>query len=604
MGNDYQPHLIAPLKNGLELGMEPWLTLPGAFRKLRNAYVRRGVLQKRQGYTLWNRIIHAVADEAIGALGSTTYTGTLANIPIRAGDLTFTDETLEIVDDGDGTMSGDGSGTIDYTTGVYSVTFSGTTTDAVTADYDYYPGLPVTSIDKFQTTTGALYFLACDTRRVNLFDTGTQKFEDLTGDDEFTGGAGNCFWTEIIGDVFYLTNNVDRPFYYDGTTFAELLMDTDGDTNNDVTTALLMVAYKSRLVAFCVTEGGDLFPQRARWSSPVSAGVAADFSNDEYADAPTSDWIVSAEFIGEDLIVFFAFSVWKLRYTGDADAPFRWEQVTKSDGSGAGSFATMSTWSLDDYLYTVGSTSIIRTDGLTVMQESYEKVPDIVIDFDRTLITRCYSIVIEEKDLVLLLYPTIGATAIDKVLAYNYVEKGWSDFDLAFNCFGYYQAEEDLAWNDVEETWDELERSWDDRTSQAGYPTTLAGDEDGNIWQILSGGDDNGADIELEIESAQWNPYSGSGKKARFGYLDVLVERDADISFQVDFYCDHNPTPYLSEVVTCDSDNNVEDNVWKRIYVGETGNFHKIKISHTASAQTLKIHALMPWFRPVGRLNG
>jgi hypothetical protein len=602
--SDYQPHLIAPLKNGLELGMEPWLTPSGAFRKLRNAYVRRGVLQKRQGYALWNRLVHAVEEEAIGSSGSTTYTGTIDNTPLRPGDLSFTDGTLEIVDDGDGTLSGDGDGTINYTTGAYSVTFSGTTTGAVTADYDYYPGLPVTSIDKFQTTDGALYFLACDTERINLFNTGTQKFEDLTGADEFTGGAGNCFWTEIIGDVFYLTNNVDRPFYYNGTTFAELLMDTDGDADNDVTTALLLIAYKSRLVALCVTEGGNLFPQRARWSSPVSAGVVADFSNDEHADAPTSDWIVSAEFVGEDLIVFFAFSVWKLRYTGDADAPFRWEQVTKSDGSGAGSFATLSTWSLDDYLYTVGSTSIIRTDGLTVMQESYEKVPDIVIDFDRTLITRCYSIVIEEKDLVLLLYPTIGATVLDKVLAYNYVEKSWSDFDLSFNCFGYYQAEDDPAWDDVEETWDELERSWDDRTSQAGYPTTVAGDESGNIWQLFSGGDDNGSDIELEIESAQWNPYSSSGKKARLGYLDILVERDADISFTVDFYCDHNPTAYLSEEVTCDSDNNVEDNVWKRIYVGETGNFHKIRISHTASAQTLKIHALMPWFKPAGRLNG
>lgn len=601
--SSYEPYLIAPLKEALDLGMEPWLTPSGAFRTLLNAYVRRGVLQKRQGKTLWGRVVHAVASEAIGASGSTTYTGTLANVPIRPGDLEFTDETLVIADDGDGTLSGDGTGTIDYTTGVYSITFSGATSDAVTADYDFYPGLPIVSIDKFQTNAGTLYFLISDTKRINLYDAITGKLEDLTGTDEFTGNVDNYFWTEIHKDVFYMTNNTDAVMSFDGSTLADLLIDTDGDADTDVTACLLILAHKERIILLNTTEGGSTFAQRARWCSPVSAGVAPDFSNDEYADAPTGDWITSAGFIGEDLVVWFEHSIWKLKYTADSTAPFRWELITAADGPGPGCFAPFSMWSNDESLIAVGPTNIITTDGFTARQLN-AKVPDIVIDMDRDKMTRAYSISVEEKGLTLLAYPTVGAAGSDEVLAINYEETSWSKFDWAMNCFGYYVAEDDPTWDEVELTWDEWERSWDERTSQAGFPITLGGDESGNIWQLFDSGADDGAAIELVIESGQWNPFSKEGQMAKLGYLDFLVDRDAGVSFLVEFFVDDDPTAYYSETVVCDSENNVEEKVWKRVFPGgEVGSFHKVKISHTAASQTLKLHALMPWFRRSGRLH-
>jgi len=85
-----------------------------------------------------------VTAEAIGALGSITYTGTLA---FKAGGtrrtcfaITFAEAGGEsFTDNFDGTLTGDagGTGTINYATGVYSVTFNAITTGAVTSTYQW-----------------------------------------------------------------------------------------------------------------------------------------------------------------------------------------------------------------------------------------------------------------------------------------------------------------------------------------------------------------------------------------------------------------------------------------------------------------------------------
>lgn len=81
-----------------------------------------------------------VTAEAIGSSGSTVYTGTLAGIAAKRTIFLLVvyeagGETL--IDNGDGTLTGNqgSTGTINYATGVYTITFNHTTTGAVTADY-------------------------------------------------------------------------------------------------------------------------------------------------------------------------------------------------------------------------------------------------------------------------------------------------------------------------------------------------------------------------------------------------------------------------------------------------------------------------------------
>lgn len=96
----------------------------------------------RQNSTVYT----AVTSEAIGVLGSTNYTGTLAfkgstkrncfalsfSATVVAGTETFTDNYNGVL-----TSNFGGTGTINYATGVYDITFSDTTTGAVTANYQW-----------------------------------------------------------------------------------------------------------------------------------------------------------------------------------------------------------------------------------------------------------------------------------------------------------------------------------------------------------------------------------------------------------------------------------------------------------------------------------
>lgn len=82
-----------------------------------------------------------IADEAIGSAGSLNYTGTLAFKAIDSRytcfEVTFTDGTETFIDNLDGTLTGSegGTGTINYVTGDYDITFANATTGAVTATY-------------------------------------------------------------------------------------------------------------------------------------------------------------------------------------------------------------------------------------------------------------------------------------------------------------------------------------------------------------------------------------------------------------------------------------------------------------------------------------
>jgi len=732
----YQPHLIGNYRTGLDEGLSPWLLPQDAWAVMTNCYLRRGVLCKRGGRTAFDRFVHAVADEAIGALGSTHYTGTLAEYPVRAGDLEFTDGTLVITDDGDGTLSGDGSGTINYTTGAYDITFSGATSDAVTASYDFYPGNPIVGIESYwNTSTSETDLIVFDTKRCGKYDATTEKLEDVCAEDVWTGALANLFWGCNARGYLYVTNNVDRIKRWSGSTLQTPLMDlvlnTDGlvsasilsvgstaekiastafqyhisgliyskaavaagtvfsaadtinnaagaglfwgiwavqinaagtistkspssdqtyaneaaaiaalpaaDTGNvrigyvtvqskdttkwtaqtddltpasdcqdsnfyssagssltPINTARMIFFYKERVILLRTTESGTLYPQRARWPKTTDHN---DWTNDGYVDAPTQDWIMAADFISEDLVVWFQNSTWRLKYTEDAALPFRWEQIDPSQGC----YAPFSGFVYQDVMAVVGATNINETDNLKVYQID-DRIPDAVIGIDQMQFDKIYSIQIQELQQILISYPEVDEADNNKSLLFNYADKCWSRYDFGFNVYGYYKrGETGLTLDEIEKTFDEIEYAFDDNTRQAGYPITLGGDSSGYIWQINEGSSDNGAAIAFEAFSGRWNPWLKEGKKARFGWMEFLVDRDPNISMTVDFWThiDGQEVAAVSKTISFGEATDTADQVWIRADNGSIGDFHRVKLSHSAANQTIRIHAFKIYMKPV-----
>ena len=135
------------------------LANPGSIKDLGDANgVYRGFVDAQNGRLhLWNRLNNknylygswidlqdstvytSVTAEAVGSAPTQTFAGTLTAV---TGDRTcfnvvFTDGTQRMTDNKNGAFIGDGTGTINYATGAYSITFTAATTGSTTVNYSW-----------------------------------------------------------------------------------------------------------------------------------------------------------------------------------------------------------------------------------------------------------------------------------------------------------------------------------------------------------------------------------------------------------------------------------------------------------------------------------
>ncbi len=496
-----------------------------------------------------------------------------------------------------------GGGTPDTLTGADSGATA--TVIAITIDTGTFAGLDA---------SGTIHLSDIDT---GSDQTGTFQNEDIldgpagtivghvwgdSGDEEFTGDNTDFFWVENWKEVSYITNNFDVIQKYDGTNLTELFIDltTEGGAENDITRCLLIFAMKSRVILFDIDDSGITHRQRGRWSEINDPDT---WKSASWIDAPTEEWIIAADFIGDDLIVFFERSIWKFSYTGDPDFPFRWDRLDAVEGCNA----TMSLIGFSDEIFGVGSTNLIGTDG----REAYsidDKIPDFVKSWTTESTPYSYGLVLDEERQAWISYTSANASAnadgnkyADSALILNYEDNSFATYELPIHSLGYSALESDLTWNDVTDAWEDIDFAWNERTIQGGYPTTLMGSQDGFVYKLNETGADNGSDIEFNATMGRWNPYSF--EQARLGWVDFLVDKDSGASFDVEFYLNSEATPYQTSSISCTETGTSRAKVWKRAECGAVGDFHRINITNDASNNRPRIHAVIPYFKRAGRLN-
>ena len=203
---DYQGFLIANWSTGLDTRLQPWLIPDEAQEELLDGYTYRGTMSKRDGYNYFaiggrggapeceSRLVNRIDNEIVN-LGDGTagpYTQTLLNTQIRRGTVTITAGAQSATDDGLGaftTVPAGGSGTIDYLTGDIEITFQNAVPGgtAITVTYDYHPGLPVMGVMNFTTSTNVLQLIVADTRRLNIYNSVTNRLDYLGRTISITG---------------------------------------------------------------------------------------------------------------------------------------------------------------------------------------------------------------------------------------------------------------------------------------------------------------------------------------------------------------------------------------------------------------------------------
>ncbi|MDE2106821.1 MAG: hypothetical protein KGL39_56925, partial [Patescibacteria group bacterium] len=539
-----------------------------------------------------------------------TFTGTLSGHPFIPGTLVWTEYTSTgaaagrvIVDNGVGGFTGTGvtGGSINYVTGAYTITFA---------------VAPVLN---------------------NYFDSTTGIYGDL-----FTGSISNFFSLTNYQYKAFFTNSVDPIFYYDGISVHYLNTDltvkvttasAGVPTNYDITRCLHVFTNRERLLLISPTVQGIPAVSTIFWST---AGAPLNFTNDEQLQAPTSEPIRAIGYINSDLIVRFSNSERVFRYTGDAFSPFRFDSTNNIWACDA----PYSSINYDSWFSSVGRPAIVGSDGVNV-----KRVDEIIPDFtdpyrlneqtpvpfmNQTSIQQCYGERFDDIKEGWLCYNSspvdeAAITASDHVLAFNYLDSTYAIYDFPFSCLGYGRIVNVPTWSTIFTPWEAMLTPWDSYQLTSNALIDLAGDQFNKVYQLNIGSTygDNTTPVLMDVITKNFNPFIEEGQLARFGYLDIFVSANQTSTLRVQFYLNDqlyidsggNPAGFYQETKLTftpkDAMSPTTDQVkvWKRIYVGAVGKEHTIRFYQNNAdftSQTLEqpiyIHAIVPYFKPAGRI--
>lgn len=515
---NYQSFLIANYATGYDRELQPWLLPNDAFVELLDGYVYRGVTRKRDGYSgfangltssyVESRMVHKVASvaPATGAIDGVnkTYTWTLTT-PVARGSVSIAgnNPVQTLVDNSSGTFTGDGTGTINYTTGAVSITFTAAPAIASTVllTYSYHPGLPVMGIMSFYPANNVRQMIVADTDFVNKYNPTTDRLEDISPAGAYNGTKTD-FWSWVnYADAsstprLLFSNGVtgDVIQQWDGTTVTNYAPTFAGGTLN----ARQLFNVRDRLVLFQTIEGGTLFPRRIRISG---TGANCDvFDNTApgagFIDIPDNTWFFGAAFNRDDILFFTEAATWMMKFTGNDVTPFVLEKIDGSRGSAAA-------FSVISYLNRTVAASprgLIISDGYQV-ERMDNNIPDFSFnDIDNNNFLECFSGFIDEDRDVYLIYPSQGVIkpplvptgSSDRILVINFEEDNFAIYKIPLSCMGNFQVSTAVLWSDLTAAngfpnWDALATvygNWNSFPFTKGVPLAIGGGHKGEIWKL------------------------------------------------------------------------------------------------------------------------
>lgn len=518
---------IAPYdsNSGQQDNIRSWLIPDEAFEELTNAYVFRGRVRKRFG-TQWLGNTQSLTRLRV-KIGTTNGAGTINTfVPLLGGVPIVTPAIGQMFSINDQIFTVDVLGnpavllisgtavlaTFDTTTGQLIINGA-----AAAADVFYYPALPVMGLLTYETgDINSEITVAFDTRFSYQYANGWLRLngEITPGASVWAGDNTEFFWattwTGILASdkVFFVTNfNENEPmrtFFMNNWDFFRPQLTAAPTYLNS---ALILVVFKNRLVAFNTWEGavapGLNYQNRVRWSTATGSPLDVNAWRDDipglgnFTDAPTSESITTVEFVKDRLIVFFERSTWELVFTGNQVTPFVWQQINTE----LGAESTFSIVPFDKVAIGVGNVGIMACNGANV-ERIDNKIPDSVFEIHNLDggVERVYGIREFFLELIYWTFPNAEADSTrpypDRILVYNYKTGTWAFFEDSITVFGYFQRVTGVTWSDSTVTWDDP-ISWSGASTGARFRQVIAGNQEG--WTFFCNPDASKNQASLQI---------------------------------------------------------------------------------------------------------
>ncbi|KKK65809.1 hypothetical protein LCGC14_2970410, partial [marine sediment metagenome] len=256
----------------------------------------------------------------------------------------------------------------------------------------------------------------------------------------------------------------------------------------------------------------------------------------------------------------------------------------------------------------IGPTKILANNG-NIVGPIDEKVPDVVLEWNPDSAAFSVSLDAEEERQIYYTYARPATTAHadgnkypDRALILNYEDNNWAVYSHDIHVMGSSSLESDVTW-DLDDAWEDIDFAWNVGSLVSGFPFTIIGDHAGKVFQLNTGGSDDGSAIEFNAKTGRWNPYTKIGRKAKFWKASFLCDIDADVSFDVEFFLDSDSTAYKTVTITTSVVNGADDKAWYDVFSGAVGWFHSLNITNNASGNRPRIHAIRLWFKPAGRIK-
>lgn len=526
-----QQYLVGPYETGEQNNLEPWILPEDAFQQLEDAYVWRGRVRKRFGYSLLGgtdlksrlRIKVGTTDGA-GSL-SGTVPGSIFKVGqmFSIGTEIFTVNQLgptpppalpELLDTGNAT-------TKTYNTDTGDFVFVGADPDT---DVFFFSSEPVMGL--LTREQGEINFeqtLAFD-RQFSYQRLGGAWERIVPGDSQWSGTNSQFFWgTNYFGlspaDTNFYVVNFNRadhirilpqqgiPTWIDLRPKLNILADPN---TNFLDSCRILIGYKDRLIALNTLETHGtvetlIFPSRCRFSQqgdPTDEDVSwvdSPQGKGGFIDAPTREQIIGADIIKDRLIVYFERSTWELVHTGYPTIPFKWQQLNNE----LGCESTFSVIGFDDSILGVGNVGIHSCNGINVRRID-EKIPDEVFKIHNAKKgpEKVYGIRDFVPQLVYWTFPPEKGEPDfpTRVLVYNYINNSWAFFNDSFTCFGYFQKDSDLTWATVGQfypSWKAWNVPWNAGRSQSAFPSVGAGNQEGFTFIIDTDNNTNSQSLQI-----------------------------------------------------------------------------------------------------------
>lgn len=302
-----------------------------------------------------------------------------------------------------------------------------------------------------------------------------------------------------------VTSSGDGVRWYDGSTWSNFQPPVNA--TSILIGCLIIFYYRDRIIVFVPTEttalggiGTQTYYQRGRWcqngtpyyaSAPIPSGQSSQSNawQDDvpgkggFVDAPTSERIISASLIKDNMIVRFERSTWRFRYTGNEELPFQWERINAEYGADS----TFSGVNFDVGPIDVGSRGITQTDGISVLRID-NIIPDEVFEFENLNSgpQRIWGIRDFDEQVIYWCFPNDQESGIypNRVLLYNYRDPSFGIFRDSYTAFGFWQSFNDLTWGAAKFPWGTANFPWGSGQSQALYQKVVGGNQQGYVMVL------------------------------------------------------------------------------------------------------------------------